>query len=171
MGVLAFVAPIAFMYHASFLYPYIEIYALMWGVRFSSTAWDFWVYILIDPWSFITLESWLFIGIRILFPYQMVRYYQGKTTRKRTLVLGVVSDLSYILLAFLLAFLMLFQIMILAARGVDVGIPGIGLPLPIPSLLVVGMLLIRFFPPPSKQDWDLEGETRKWWLENGPGCQ
>ena len=121
------------------------------------------IYLVSDS-LYIRPEFWLWIGFRILFPYQMMRYYQGKTTRKRTLVLGVYTELLEVPLTIFeaifvaLIYRMWSGIYILSR-------------FPIPLLLIVGIWLIRFFPAPSKQDWDLEGETRKWWLENGPSSQ
>jgi hypothetical protein len=167
MGVVALVAPYGFTYYPSFRFPEVNIFAVMWMLWVSTTGWYFEVTnYLVLPLEFLfqlMMIIFYLIGIRILFAYQTMRYFQGKTTRKRLIILGVIAELP-------MAALLLMdtlQFIILTILGVDVYI-GSTYPIPIPCMLVIGILLLRYFPAPGESDWDLKRETRKWWLKTKP---
>ena len=166
MGVVALVAPAVFSYIPSYRFPVLHISAVMWTLSFYATEWRFTVTNFLALLLYMDLMNvfgvWI-IGIRILFAYQTMRYFQGKTTRKRLIALGIIAELPF-------APLLLWDILhsiILNAMGVQTSF-GFTSPIPIPCMLVVGILLFRYFPTPSKTDWDLERETEKKWVETGP---
>ena len=151
MGVLAFVAPFEFHFDEFYDIPYLRITALMYGLWLGTTGCHIEIYGL-DPWAYMLPSYTYVLVIRILFAFQMVRYYQGKTTRMLTLVWGVVADLGYtptILLENLWHFIFGFY------EGI------INVPVPIPVLLVVCTLLNRFFPAPPERIWDSVSDTEE----------
>jgi hypothetical protein len=187
MGIVALVAPNGFIYYPSYRFPEFHVGGAVWGLSFYATEWRFTVINLLETiflpliilqdrqnipplilpdvlfLSIIIMSiEWYFIGIRILFAYQTMRYFQGKTTRKRLFILGVLAELPY-------APLQLYDILrvvIMTAMGTKTSIVFI-LPIPIPCMLVFCLLLFRYFPMPSESDWDLERETEKRWVETG----
>ena len=85
-----------------------------------------------------------FAFLRLAYAYQMVRFYKGLTTKKRTLALGIVSELPFAILSipvFILSFLDPYGCIMLAG--------------PTLILLIVGILIIRLKPPPeSLEIWE-----------------
>jgi hypothetical protein len=169
MGVVALVAPYGFIYYPSYRDPRLFIYAVMWGLFVHTTGWYFEVpnYLNIPLsmlYQMIIVFGYL-IGTRVLFAHQTMRYFQGKATRKRLIVLGVLAELS---MAVILIMDML-QFIILTVRN-----PGgqftlsLFSPIPIPIMLPLVLFLLRYFPTPSESDWDLERETKKWLPETSP---
>jgi hypothetical protein len=168
MGVVALVAPYQFIYYPSFRFPEVNIFAVMWTLLVSTTGW----YILIPNYLNLPL-SMLYrliiiigylIGIRILFAYQTMRYFQGKTTRKRLIILGVLAELP--LAVTLLMNILEFIILTAMYEGGQFTLYLFS-PIPVPSMLPLVLLLLRYFPTPSESDWDLERETEKRWVETG----
>jgi hypothetical protein len=94
-----------------------------------------------------------------------MRYFQGKTTRKRLIILGVIAELPFAPL--LLWEILHFVILTTMHPGGDFTLSLFSL-IPIPCMLVLGVLLLRYFPTPSESDWDLESETKKWLPETSP---
>jgi len=93
--------------------------------------------------------------LRIGFMVMMIRLYQGKTTRKRTLIVGILSELQLVgffygnMLIMMLIYpypMFYLQIMI-----------------PIPILLLVGFLIMHFDPPTEGTTWIEEEKTGSWW--------
>lgn len=87
----------------------------------------------------ITFPRWLFVGM-------MVRLYQGKTTVKRTLLVGVL-EIAYLLVMCLIAIADYFT-----RVGQYESLP-FPLLIPLPFLLVTGLLLLKFFPPNIEKSW------------------
>jgi hypothetical protein len=85
-----------------------------------------------------------FVFLRLAYAYQMVRFYKGVTTKKRTLILGIVSELPFGIL------FMPFFIMSLLDPSISIMLAG-----PTLILLIVGILIIRLKPPPeSPEMWE-----------------
>jgi hypothetical protein len=167
MGAVALVAPFLFSYHPSYRFPELHIGALMWTLSFYATEWHFIVNNLLDPFLHIDPTDlfgiWI-IGTRMLFAHQTMRYLQGKTTRKRLLILGIIAELP--MAPFLLMNILQFVILTTMNPGGDFTLSLFSL-IPIPCMLIFGILLLRYFPAPDESDWDLKRETKKWWLKTG----
>ena len=94
-----------------------------------------------------------FTFFRLVFPYQINSYYNHKSTKRRTLLTGLLADMSMILYAGLTSFPALW----------DPYYMYVSIPIPIPILLVVGWLLITFIPPTKKKTEWLDEERKGWW--------
>jgi hypothetical protein len=169
MGVVAVVVPYGFSYHPDINFPEIYVYAVVWGLLVRTTAW----YLELPPYLDIlqlqagSLFLWIItfmylLGIRILFAYQTVRYFHEKTTRKRLITVGVLAEFPMVV--FLLGDILRYIILII--NRTITSFPSYPI-IPIPCMLILGMLLLRYFPTPSESDWDLERETEKMWVETG----
>ena len=79
-----------------------------------------------------------FVFLRLTYAYQMVRFYKGRTTKKRTLALGIVSELPFAIL------LIPFFILSLLDSSISIMLAG-----PTLILLIVGLLIIRLKSPPE----------------------
>ena len=116
MGAVALAAPYGFIYYPSYRDPRLLIYAVMWGLFIRATGWYFEVpnYLSIPLsmlYQMIIVFGYL-IGTRVLFAHQTMRYFQGKATRKRLIVLGVLAELSMavILIMDMLQFIILCHV-------------------------------------------------------------
>jgi hypothetical protein len=167
MGVVALAAPYEFYYYPSVHSPEIRINSVMWILKVDATEWYFRLHNYLNlPLGYLfqsIVIVWYLIGIRILYAYQTVKYFQGKTTRNRFIALGVVADLPWVGLLLVIT----FEFVIDTVMGVMTSF-GFTFPIPIPCMLIFGMLLLRYFPAPGESDWDLERETKKWLPETSP---
>jgi hypothetical protein len=93
--------------------------------------------------------------VRLVFTFMMYRLYSKKTTIKRAMLTGVAAELEIVVPMYALylpyAFLDPFMLTFLPVL------------LPIPDLLIVGLLLIRFAPPDLPDSWIESESTRNWW--------
>jgi uncharacterized protein with PQ loop repeat len=87
--------------------------------------------------------------LKFIFVFQMYRFYQGHSSKKFTLILGVVSELLPILL---------FLPTALASNQIFI---------PIPLLLLIGLILIFLSPPVVKIGaWESLDESKDWYSES-----
>ena len=85
----------------------------------------------------------------------MIRLYKARTTKKRTLILGIVSELPMTL--------PLLEVLIMWLLN-PYGPMALGGPTLI--LLIVGILIIRLKPPPKPPEiWEEMPEEKSWWVE------
>jgi hypothetical protein len=170
MGVVALVAPYGFEYHPDVNFPVVYIYAVVWGLLVRTTGW----YLKLPPYFdilqlqagslFLLIITFMYLlGIRILFAYQTVRYFHGKTTRKRLISLGVIAEFPDAI--FLLGDILRFIILII--NRTITNFPSYPI-IPIPCMLLLGLLLLRYFQTPGESEWDLKKESKKWWPETSP---
>ncbi len=149
MTLVALLAPIAF-FLSSYDGLYLSLIAILWSFTSSSYYTQL---VLVD--IFTLGMSMPFGFIRLAYAYQMVRLYKGRTTKKRTLTLGIVSELPF---AFL--FIPYIIIWLLNPYGpVSLGAPSL-------ILLIVSILIVRLRPPPeSPEIWEEMSEEKSWWTE------
>ena len=95
-----------------------------------------------------TLPFWI---LRFIFVHQMMRLYGGKTTKKRTIKVGILSECP------ILVMLIGNTLPKLWDPRWPYGFDGFSIPL----LLLIGWLLMKFFPPPKSQQWPNRDEG--WW--------
>jgi hypothetical protein len=102
----------------------------------------------------------LFIGnlpvtfLRLVFVYQVYRFYQGRTTRKRTLLVGVVSELQMAIVSILGVIIPVFS---LISRFF----------IPIPILFLVALVIIKVAPPSEvSTPWKHSEDTESWWAQS-----
>jgi hypothetical protein len=86
--------------------------------------------------------------IRLIFVFQISRYYGGKSTRKRTVIVGILTELP-LWVSFLL--------LVLPSWGI-----WITFSMPLPFLLVAGVMLVWRYPRLEVENhWEEQGEA--WW--------
>jgi hypothetical protein len=83
---------------------------------------------------FLSIMLPVYVGPRLVFSYQLVRLYKGKTTRGRTLVLGFIAD------CYLLPLMILEMLVFPSEYFITM--------LPIPVVLFIALMLLKFKPPP-----------------------
>jgi hypothetical protein len=149
MALVALLAPFAFNI-AIYDGLHLSVTAVLWG--FISSPYQTYLDIL----NIFTLFAMMPFGfLRLAYAYQMVRLYKGRTTKKRALTLGIVSELPFVML------FILYLIMWFFSPYNPMGLAG-----PTLILLIVGILIIRFRPPPeSPETWAEMPEDKPWWVE------
>jgi len=146
MLVLAVLAPFAVLGYSNFF----NIQSLFWMLTLNQYG----IHLDIIPPGAIFLML-PFLLIRLTLPYQMVRYYHGKTTRTRTAVVAILSESPF------LAVFVLQLTFSLIISGMMFGIS-----LPAPITMIVGLLLLWRKPIPEVTvPWDGTEKTRQWWDE------
>ncbi len=147
MSLVALLAPLAFSI-AVYDGLHLSVTAVLWG--FISSPYQTYLEIL----NIFTLAMMMPFGaLRLAYAYQMLRLYKGRTTKKRTLTLGIVSELPFVML------FILYLIMWFLNPYSPMGLAG-----PTLILLIVGILIVRFRPPPeSPEIWVELSEEKSWW--------
>lgn len=148
MGIIAVLSPIALSYN---IYGWGEmnsmVIAMMWQVYIYSWRVNF------DPSGLIA--SLPLTCLRIVFVVMMIRLYQGKSTKKRTLLVGFASALQ---LAAVFYGVMIFDWMSYPSFN-----PFSIIIIPVPILFVIGLLIMQFYPPEEGTMWIEEEKTSSWW--------
>ena len=130
---------------------FIQQYGLSWIIM--SMTWQIVIgSTLIPLFNLLLLITTLpFTFVRFIVVFMFYRLYQNKTTFKRVLVTVLVSEMQVILLYDVPLFLAALQGLF------PYYIPFV---IPIPFLTLMTLLLVRFFPPPIKEDDWLEESQR-----------
>ncbi|MFX1415609.1 MAG: hypothetical protein ACFFC0_02305 [Promethearchaeota archaeon] len=93
---------------------------------------------------------------RLVFVYQMVRYYQGRGTRRRTVILGIFAELPFLIID--------FTWRTLSPPTTILWDPGLTFPTPLMLLAASVFMWITPFPVP-KTPFDDQPEPDQWWRE------
>jgi hypothetical protein len=102
------------------------------------------------------LAGSLFMFLKFVFIYQLFKYYFHMTTKNRVIIVGIFSELELTLIGLAIAPL----------AGGTTG-PAVVFSLPIPILLLAGVLVLKFIPaPPFLGDWDELEKPKEWWEGN-----
>ena len=133
--------------------PYPEFWQLM-AMTWSVVYWDHNIQIAIVQPSMLTFTLLLF-SLRPVFAYQMVRYYNGRTTKRKTLLVGVASEIQVLVGMTLSLIIMQF---ILLRYPAYILIPLFG---PIPVLFLTGLVIMKLRPPPEIATPKQQMEERK----------
>ncbi len=92
--------------------------------------------------------------LRLVFVYQMYKLYLGRTSRKRTLLVGAASELQTATIGIFGAVIPVFSLM---SRFF----------IPIPILFVTALIIIRLTPPGTvTTPWEDTEDTESWWEES-----
>ena len=111
----------------------IAMYALFWTIYPSGFPWGG-----LQVLTYYSLTAGLSLGFfNILFAFQLIRYIRGKTSRKRTLVVGALT-----LVLPMYSMTVALPIMLLSGNFSFIG--------PIPIQLITGLLLMRVAGPPEE---------------------
>lgn len=99
------------------------------------------------------LVSLPFTFLRLVFVYQVYRYFCGLASRRNTILIGVLAEIQFPLIGLIM---MPFAI----------GSPSIAvvLAVPVPLLLIVGVIFLRYVPIPQPIDgWKELDKGPDWW--------
>ncbi len=123
----------------------LHIFGMITFFLYDGTSGNWWIEV-----SFFAFgQSMLYTLLRPVFAYQMVRFYQGKSSKKLTLLVGLLIELWVIVIN--------FQTVLWLADS------NLILRLPIPFLLLAGILVMRFVPQKKSEHWlEKEEETKEW---------
>lgn len=92
--------------------------------------------------------------LRLVFVYQIYKLYQGRTTRTRTMLVGVVSELQMVMVGIIGAIIPVFSLQSL-------------LLIPIPILFLASLVTIKVAPPPEvSSPWKHPEETESLWAQS-----
>jgi hypothetical protein len=144
VGVLALFAPLIVVIYFRVTDWYVTIQAMTWMVSGS------WFQLMegIMLWGPLPFTVW-----RVVFVYQMVRYYKGRSTRMRTFLLGLLAEMVWT--GFMIAF--------------TLSMPGYWGPLvmiPTPLMLFGASVFLWMTPyPVPKTPFDDHAEPDRWWRE------
>ncbi|UCH05005.1 MAG: hypothetical protein JSW05_02270 [Candidatus Thorarchaeota archaeon] len=142
------------------LAPHTVVY-YMWDLQVMAATWM----AFIDPYSVSWMSNpfLLMVAIpgallRLVFGYMVVRAYQGKTTKKRAIIIGIALELQGPV--FFYVPVILFQ---LASPILRSYYPIL---LPIPALLILGLVIMRIWPPPTESTTWTDNDTQGHWWES-----
>ena len=105
----------------------------------------------------VLLVSTFLFTLRPIFVFQIIRYYNGKTTKKNTFVIGLMSELQVIIIA---GFVWVTTVITSPYP------PGVVLSfyIPIPILFFMGYMLMEYIPAPDiTRTWKTLENQKKWW--------
>jgi hypothetical protein len=105
----------------------------------------------------MVLITFLLAFMRPVFVYQLARYYKGETTRGRTIIVGLISELQLtIITALVLLYLFSNPVMMYVLM----------IAVPIPVLLLLGLMFMWRVPVPEVPvPWKELDEPKDWWEE------
>ncbi|MHA1936750.1 MAG: hypothetical protein ACXABV_01600 [Candidatus Thorarchaeota archaeon] len=146
MLILVFFGPISLN-----IYPgmgYIYIFSMTWQITEIATMS---LYMFDIP---IVMVTFLLAFMKPVFVYQLSRYYKGKTSRGRTIVVGIISELQLTIITGL-------------AMLVPVGaIVYYMIAVPVPILFLLGFIFMWLVPvPKTPVQWEELDEPKDWWDE------
>ena len=93
-----------------------------------------------------------FMFLRLVFVYQVYKYYLGITTRKRVVIAGILGEVQFALISLAL----------LPVCYINPNLAAI-ISIPIPILLLVGLMILRFVPRAARISEWTELEDKDWW--------
>ena len=135
-GVISIICPIMILFHpivgGSGLH--FSIINLGFGIDYYFGQVEIWIY---EPLALISEIAFVFF--RFVFVYQIVMLYQGRTTQRKVILAGILGELPILLLSISRD----FAILLLWLSG---GI-GSSFMIPMPIILVLGLALLRKYPP------------------------
>jgi hypothetical protein len=126
-----------------------SVWAMVWGLFYGMMEPGQW-YLDFSPFFYFA-QSVIYIFLRPVFAYQMVRYYQGKSSRRWTIVTGIITELQVIVMNIPPMLELLHWFLLVR--------------LPIPFMLFAAVLLMKYMPPsPKIITWiEKEQEHSRWW--------
>ncbi len=130
--------------------PVFQIWSMVW-MFYYITDLGVW-YLNLDYPFFVIGQSIMYTFLRPVFAYQMVRLYQGKSDKKQTLLVGLLTELQMLIID-------VPAMLILSYGSFYI------FHLPIPLLFLAAVLVMRFVPPrPRDISWvEKEEESSNWW--------
>ncbi len=152
--ILAAFAPLAITYSGYWGYS-LTIVAISW-IMYSSEFGTTFELVTPSPYSLMIIFP--FFLFRLALPYQINKYYKGRTTRGRTAVAAVLADLPFIII--------FIPVIIMNLLGGGIFI----INAPVPIMMIVGILILWRLPmPEAKVPWDGVERSKYWWEEQVAG--
>lgn len=140
-------APLFIIYQQSGFSWYLSFQSFMWTFTLSSSMYGP-EFMVLPP--FVLLVMFPIVILRLVPVSQIYRYYQGKTTRRRTLIALFIGD-GFFLFYALIPFIMLPMWMFMVA-------------IPIPAQIIFGALMLWRSPfQEPRTPWDSVLEEKSWW--------
>jgi hypothetical protein len=127
-------------------YPEIMVFAMSWQISGNNLT-----IFMFDPASL--LLAFLLMFLKFVFIYQLFKYYYHATTKSRVVTVGIISELQ----------LTLFGLVMVPFT---INTPGLAvmLSIPLPLLLLTGLLVLKLIPaPPLLGDWEELEKPKEWW--------
>ncbi|MFX1263686.1 MAG: hypothetical protein ACFFAZ_16675, partial [Promethearchaeota archaeon] len=145
VGALALFAPIyvARGVHSSYFY----LFAMTWTYSYP-------YFRFID--HFMYMGTFPLTGWRLAFVNQIGRYYRGVSSRKRTVLVGILTEIPILVLLFLMESF--------PPPGSLLWMPE--LRTPTPFMLMAGVVFMWFSPFPIPKTYDDKSEPEEWWRED-----
>jgi hypothetical protein len=113
------------------------VYALFWA--FGHTPWS-WGAIPFHFFSIRFLKFAFTLGIfNILYVVQIVRYYQGKASRRNVIIIGLISLIFPTLFAY-------------ASTAISLAPALVGFVIPIPAQFIAGLIFVLMLPGPEREE-------------------
>ena len=154
--VLGIFAPIMVSVMTWGMFPQITVQSMIWTWSQDSYYPSFYGFSLIDPYMLTSMFP--FLLLRMVPVSMMYRYYNGKTTRKRALIVCCVGDGIFLLVS-----IPMIITSIIFAGGYYV--------IPLPIQMIVAILILWRSPlPEPKTPWGREEEPKSWW-EKSPQAE
>ena len=153
LAVLSFLCPVLLMIHPVVMN---QFHLTIINIGFILDYVGGYIRIFLEPMSFL-IEAMLG-GFRFIFAYQMMKLYNGATTKGRALLCGFLSELPPLLFA------IPQDIASLLAWLSSGWITSILIPLPLP--LVIGIAFLKLTPP--TQQSRVDSSAMNWWLHQYP---
>lgn len=147
MLILAILGPMAFnIYPRTGNWPLIYLIGMSWQIIGLSLA-D----IIFSAIFFLVGLPFMFF--RLVFVYQMYKYYRGLTTKKRTILVGILGEIQFPLIGLIIMPFALVNPFLAVIFS-----------LPIPFLLVAGLVILRYVQVPQPIDgWKELDKSQDWW--------
>ena len=112
------------------------------GLSFGSIMFSFIIFIVALPFMFL----------RLVFVYQIYKYYLGTTTRKRVVIAGILGEIQFALIS-----------IAIIPFGLSSEFIAVIISIPIPILLLVGLAILHFVPQSNRISEWTELEDKDWW--------
>jgi hypothetical protein len=158
MLVVALFGPALFMYYWSSWESQWAVIAMTW--QYFSYGYGMPPYFILNPFYILmSMISMLpFFGLRLVFAFMMWRFYKNKTTKKRTVIFAIASEIQFHMFFFVTLIMSPFSYMMMPPY------------IPIPLLSLVGFLIYKARPPPAiLGPWKGVEERDQWWEERRVG--
>ena len=143
IGIIVILAP----YGVAITNP-IYIISITWIVLIGSESWS---YLLLIPLLWVMYIPFTFF--RFMFIRDIMQFYRGELKKGRLIKVGILADSSIVIYGSLDYIQYIFD-----PIHID-----LELVIPIPLLLLIGWLLLKFFPPQKDQEWIKRERDEGWW--------
>jgi hypothetical protein len=148
LSVVMLVSPIFVVLQAQMGHLLLVVYAPTW--MFSPSPY---MPFYISP--FLLLTNFPLYGFKIVFVYFIYKCYSADKTKKTTIRVGILSEITPVLI-FMLPYLIIMLISPYPASPPFV--------IPIPILFILGYVILKKWPPPEPATW-IESDTEQMWWD------